>query len=243
VPQEPSPPARFWNDLTPDERQALEAIGRPRSYNSGDVLVNQGDDSDYVIVIKDGWVKITSATADGRLVLLAVRGPADLVGEGAVFRESEQRFATVTSLGKLETFVVLKSRFTDFLDSHPRVARMMMAMIQRRMDESDRRAQARASAADGGLRLVDLLIDLAEISLAYEPADPAEPIEISPPLSQSDLGSWADASRETAARQLRILREKNLVLTGWRRLTVLDLAGLRAYAEERRKELDSTNRP
>jgi CRP/FNR family cyclic AMP-dependent transcriptional regulator len=242
VPQEPHPPARFLNDLTPEERDALERIGRPRTFNTGDVLVNQGDDSAYVIVIKEGWVKITSATSDGRLVLLAVRGPADLVGEGAVFRDSEQRFATVTALGRLETFVVLADRFTAFLDSHPRVARMLMTMMQRRWDESDRRAQARASAADGGLRLVDLLIELAEISLAYEPADPKGPIGISPPLSQSDLGSWADASRETAARQLRILREKKLVATGWRRLTVLDLDGLRAFAEERRRQLDNANR-
>ncbi len=235
--QEHHPPARFWNDLTAEEQSALEAIGRPRPYAAGTVLCNQGDDSDYVIIIKDGWVKITSTTQDGRLVFHAVRGPADLVGEGAVFRETEQRIATVTSLSALQTYVVLADRFTGFLDTHPRVARSVMAMMQRRWDEADRRTQARASA-DGGLRLIDLLIFLADLSLDYTGGDPTRPIDISPPLSQSDLGSWADASRETAARQLRILREQNLVQTGWRKITVLDLTGLRAHAAERRAELE-----
>ena len=235
--QEQHPPARFWNDLTADEQSALEAIGRPRPYPAGTVLCNQGDDSDYVIIIKDGWVKITSTTPDGRLVFHAVRGPADLVGEGAVFRDSEQRFATVTSLSALQTFVVLSERFTGFLDTHPRVSRMVTTMVVRRLDESERRAQARASA-DGGLRLIDQLIDLAELSLDYTGGDAAKPVDISPPLSQSDLGSWADASRETAARQLRTLRDLSLVSTGWRKVTVLDLAGLRAYAAKRRAELE-----
>jgi len=112
-------------------------------------------------------------------------------------------------------------------------------MVVRRGDESDERAQARASA-DGGLRLIDLLIYLAELSLGYVPGDPDKPIDISPPLSQADLGSWADASRETAARQLRILRDLDLVSTGWRKVTVLDLPGLRVHAAKRRAEAEGS---
>jgi CRP-like cAMP-binding protein len=233
--------SHFWDDLTTAEQGDLAAVARPRAYGADTVVCHQGDDSDYVLVIKRGWVKVTSPTDEGRNVFLAVRGPSDLICEGAMFG-GRQRNATVTSLSPLETLVVLAGRFTAFLDAHPRVSRMVTKDVIRRWDDSTRRVQAHAYG-DGGLRLVQLLIYLAELSLEYagEASEVRDTeIEISAPLSQAELGSWVDASRETAARAFRSLRDRRLVRTGWRRIVILNLPALRAYAEERKALLGGT---
>lgn len=239
APVPPENPARqrshFWDDLTADEQADLVAVARPRSYGADTVVCHQGDDSDYVLVIKRGWVKVTSPTEEGKNVFLAVRGPSDLICEGAMFGD-RQRNATVTSLSPLETLVVLAQRFTDFLDGRPRVSRMVTKDVVRRWDDDTRRVQAHAYG-DGGLRLVQLLIYLAELSQEYSGAGPSGEIEISAPLSQAELGSWVDASRETAARAFRSLRDRMLVRTGWRRIVIVDLPALRDYAEERKSLL------
>ncbi|WP_243719460.1 Crp/Fnr family transcriptional regulator [Actinomadura sp. KC06] len=218
----------FWAALDDPERAALRAVARPRKYAPRTPLCYQGDDSDHIIIIESGWAKVTSASEDGREVVLAVRGPGDLVCESAVLGRRE-RSATVAALSPLRALVVPAARFTGFLDAHPGVWRLVSGTFVRRLDDADRRLQAHVSA-HGARRLAILLTELAEVSARHAPPDAAGGIVIGPPLSQEELGSWMDASRETVARALGTLRAEGLVVTGRRKITVVDAARLREFA-------------
>lgn len=228
----PWPPrSGFWNALDEAERNALRAVARPRTYAIKMPLCYQGDESDHIIVIEYGWAKVTSTTEDGHEVVLAVRGPGDLVCESAILGH-RQRSATVAAISSLHALVVPARKFTQFLDEHPRAWRMVSGTFVRRLDDADRRVQAHASA-DGSQRLALLLVYLSELSEQYERPGADGSIEIRPPLSQEELGSWVDTSRETVARALKEWRALGLVRTGWRRITVLDRPKLMAYANGR----------
>jgi CRP/FNR family transcriptional regulator, cyclic AMP receptor protein len=228
----PSAPGNdgFWAELDPAQRAALEAAARPRNYPARAPLCYQGEDSDHIIVIRSGWAKVTSATPDGHEVVLAVRGPGDLVCESAVLG-SRHRSATVTALTPVRGLVVPAGRFTAFLDAHPGVWRLVSGTFVRRLDDADRRVQANVSA-QGPRRLAMLLAHLAELSAAYAPPASDGSVDIGPPLSQEELGSWMDASRETVARALAVLRRAGLVRTGRRRITVVAPGALRAFARD-----------
>jgi len=218
----------FWSALDELQRSALRKAGRPRAYTSKSPLCYQGEESDHIIIIQDGWAKVTSTTEDGHDVVLAVRGPGDLVCESAVLG-SRSRSATLTALSPLQALVVPAARFTAFLDGHPRAWMLVSSTLVRRQDEAGRRLEAHVWAK-GTQRLALLLADLAELSARHAPAAADGSVDIAPPLSQEELGSWMDASRETVARALSELRAKKLVRTGWRRITVVDLPGLREFA-------------
>jgi CRP-like cAMP-binding protein len=222
------PGAGFWDALDGPERAALRSAGRSRTYRPRAPLCYQGDDSDHIIVIESGWAKVVASSADGHTVVLAVRGPGDLVCESAVLGRRE-RSATVQALDEIRALLVPAARFTAFLDAHPRVWMLVSGTFVRRLDDADRRLREHVSA-QGPRRLAILLAGLAEMSARHVPAGPGGEVAIGPPLSQEELGSWMDASRETVARALAVLREEGLVRTGRRRLTVLDPAGLRAFA-------------
>lgn len=233
------PPA-FWHALDETERRALRAAARPHTYPAKAPLCNQGDRSDHVVIIESGWVKVTSATEDGREVMLAVRGPGDLVCEGAMLGK-RRRSATVAAVSQLRTLVIPGSRFTAFLDEFQHAWRMVGEMVVHRLDDADRRVRAHASAT-GAQRLALLLIDLAEISGHMhrdKPAAEGGGIEIRPPLSQGELASWVDASRETVARALKVWRTHGLVRTERRKIIILDLPGLHAFAQERTSTSDT----
>jgi CRP-like cAMP-binding protein len=224
-----SPGGGFWDELDGRERTALRDAGRPRTYRPRAPLCYQGDDSDHIIVIEAGWAKVVSSSPDGHAVVLAVRGPGDLVCESAVLGRRE-RSATVQALDEIRALLVPASRFTAFLDAHPRVWMLVSGTFVRRLDDAGRRVQAHVSA-QGARRLAILLAGLAELSARRAPPAAGGEITLGPPLSQEELGSWMDASRETVARALAVLRDAGLVRTGRRRITVLDPAGLRAYAD------------
>lgn len=222
---QPHSPSGFWKELDETEQGTLRDAARPRTYLAGAHLCYEGDPSDHVIIIENGWAKVTSTTEDGHEVVHAIRGPGDLVGESAVIGH-RPRSATITALDSLQALVLSATRFTAFLDEHPRVWRMVSGTLVRRNDDDVRRLRANASA-DGGQRLAMLLLELAQ---AYGSATPTG-VVIQPPLSQSELASWVDSSRETVARALKIWRARGLVDTARRKITILDPPGLRAYAD------------
>jgi CRP/FNR family cyclic AMP-dependent transcriptional regulator len=232
VPDEPTEgmtEISFWEALDEPGREALREAGRERDFRPHDEpLCFEGDaSSTNVVIILSGWAKVTSPTPSGRQVVFAVRGPGDVVGEiSALFRKP--RTATVEALDEIRALTVPASRFTTLLDEHPRCWWPLTATIVGRMDELGNRLRWHAEA-DGKRRLAHLLVYLAELSLRYQKPGPAG-IEILPRLSHTELGSWVDASRETAARGFHELRNRRLVVTGWKRITVLDLQGLRDYA-------------
>ncbi|CNF32722.1 cAMP-binding protein [Mycobacterium tuberculosis] len=225
-----SPRPGFWAALDSAQRTALREAARPRQFPVKAPLVYQGDESDHVIIIERGWAKVTSATADGHDVVLAVRGPGDLIAESAALG-GRPRAATVTALSPIRALVVPAARFTGFLEGHPDVWMLVTGTFVDRMDESGRRLTAHVTSR-GPQRLAGLLAQLAELSAQHAPPAPDGSIEIGPPLSQEELGSWMDASRETVARALNGLRRAGLIRTGWRKIIVVDLPRLRELGRE-----------
>jgi CRP/FNR family transcriptional regulator, cyclic AMP receptor protein len=86
----------FLSALPPDELEALTELGRRQKYPEGAPIFVEGDQSDRVLAILDGRVKVSLVTADGKEVVLAVRGPGDILGELA-FIDREPRSATAAS--------------------------------------------------------------------------------------------------------------------------------------------------
>ena len=89
-----------------------------------------------------------------------------------------------------------------------------------------REAFLRRTAAEEG-SFAGVLVDLAESHGRTTP----EGVLIDLPLSQEEVAGLISASRESVARGLAGLRDRGLITTARRAITVLDLAGLRSYAK------------
>jgi CRP/FNR family cyclic AMP-dependent transcriptional regulator len=219
-------PTAFYVQLNHVEQGALREVARFRKYAAGTRLVLQGDRSDRVLIVVSGWVKVTVASKGGdHDVVLAVRGPGDIVGESPAVG-GQVRSATVTSLGEVSAMVIPAEAFIACLDEHPRTWRLINSTLTYRLEETERRLQGRASA-DGNRRLASRLVELAE---GYGSPGPDGSVVIPVPLSQQDLASWGDASRKTMVRALRVWRQTGMIATTYRRITILDLPGLRRLA-------------
>ncbi|WP_106401814.1 Crp/Fnr family transcriptional regulator [Actinocorallia populi] len=220
-----SPPTTFWSSLEPPAREALLRGGRLRRYRSGEHLCYQGEPADHVLVLREGWVKVWMTDEDGHECVIAVRGPGDLLGEAGPLTGTA-RTATATALHGVIALSVPLARFNAFLGEHPGAWPKVFGSINRRLNQSDARIMA-LGGRFGAARLALFMLRLAADSGR---ARPGGGVSI-PPLSQAELGSCVDSSRETVARALREWRTLGFVETGWRRTTILDPEGLRAHAE------------
>jgi len=198
-------------------------MARTRVFPPDSVLLRQGDDSDHVLVILDGWAAVTMADQNGKEVMLDLAGPNDLLGEEAALH-GRIRAATVTCLSQLSAYIIPSFRFEAVLEEHPRVWKVLHRVATQRREERDRRVQA-AACLDGTQRLAHLLVQLAA-RFGTRAEDGS--VSIGPPLTQQQLGSWVDVSRLTAARAFGTWRKQNLVRTGHRKINILDVDGLSA---------------
>jgi len=198
----------FADALSDADRAALAACGQRRHYPRGAALFHEGDDSDFVVVMLEGRIKVVVHGHDGTETLLSVRGPGAIVGELAGIDDSP-RLATALALDPVTVQVLPAREFREFVEQHPGAAVALLRVVVGRLREADRR-RAEFGALDATRRLAQLLADLA--------AD-GDPVVR---LSQHELAGMIGASRESVARGLTALRTEQVVATSRRSVTVLD---------------------
>jgi CRP-like cAMP-binding protein len=211
----------FAAALARAELDDLTSRGVRRTFRRGAFLMTEGEASDHVIVLLSGRAKVSSYTAEGKEVLLAVRGPGDLLGELSAF-DGEPRLATISALEPIEALIVPSERFTRFLEDRPRVAVLLLQMLTNRLRDSARK-QVEYGAYDSAARVARRLVELVERYGTSE--GPSVRIGLS--LTQDELAGWTGASREAVSKALREFRDRGWVTTGRRSIVVLDVEALR----------------
>jgi CRP-like cAMP-binding protein len=124
----------FFNSLAPAEFEAFTAVAVEKSFSRGSQLMSEGDQANYVMVIRSGWTQITVRDSDGKRVV-AERGPGQLVGERAALRRNV-RSATVTALDEVTVLVMKTVDFASFINAHPRVLDVVENQIYDRLLEN-----------------------------------------------------------------------------------------------------------
>lgn len=210
----------FLAVLQPEEAAALKAAGRPRRFGRGAVIFSEGENSDRVALITSGRVKISYFTEDGREIVLAVRASGDLVGELSAL-DGDVRSGTTTAIDQVDTVVIPAEAFRSFLETNPRVALLLLAMLARRQRDADRK-RVEFGAYDVVGRVARRLVELSE----RFGEDSGQGLHINLPLSQQELAGWTGASREAVSKALQTLRDRGWIETHRRGITVLDIDAL-----------------
>jgi CRP/FNR family transcriptional regulator, cyclic AMP receptor protein len=130
--------AEFLHTLTPAESDALEEMGEPGTYAAGTVIFEQGATADCVLLVRAGQVRVAARGADGDEVLLAERGPGELLGDLSGI-DGQPRSASVTALEEVRGIVVPLRAFRGFLMDHPRAAISLLELLSRRLREAEAR--------------------------------------------------------------------------------------------------------
>lgn len=215
--------ANGFLDLLDDAaRAALRQAGTERFYRAGRPVYDEGRTARNLAVLLDGRVKVATTTRDGTNLLLALRGPGDLIGEQSTL-VGEERTATVTAIDDVRLLVVPYEDFEALLATHPAMAATLVRTLVARVRESD--AHRIELEQDADERLARQLIRLAE---RFGRSTPGGAVRIDLPLTQEELAGLTWASRGSVAEGLRRLRAAGLVETARRQIVVLDLDALRS---------------
>jgi CRP/FNR family transcriptional regulator, cyclic AMP receptor protein len=211
----------FTAELDPAAREALASLGTHRRFDAGAALFLEGDLGGNVMIVRSGHVKVYASNRDGPGVVLAVRGPGEVLGDLSAI-DGKARSAGGTAIDPVEVQVITAHDFRAYLAETPGAGLALLRVIIRRMRASDR-LRVEYGERDTLGRVAMRLLELAETS--GEALD--DKIRITVPLTQDDLAGWVAASREAVARALASLRKRGIVTTARREITIVDLDELR----------------
>lgn len=140
-------------------------------YRAGDVLMREGDPSDFSSRIVEGRVVVLRHRGDGE-ILLGELGPGDFAGEMGVI-ERKPRSATVRALTDVVVDLISADAFLDHMAADPETARALLFRLSERVRSlTDEVVQLRHPASEA---------EMAEPAPAMEAAVEEPPIIEVPP--------------------------------------------------------------
>ncbi|HTX30112.1 MAG TPA: Crp/Fnr family transcriptional regulator [Solirubrobacteraceae bacterium] len=211
----------FLRQLPKEDAEALLARVRRRTLKAGAEILRAGSAGDEAVVVLSGQVRLVAYGADNREVVLALRGPGELIGEIAALGAG-RRTATAVALDETEVGYLKAAELVEYLRDHPDASLLVIRMVVRRLAEATRDMVDLATQDSVG-RLAKRLVELSAVH--GRPSGEGTQIELA--LTQDELARWTGATRETVSRALRLMRQLGWVSTDRRTITVLDPAALR----------------
>lgn len=213
-------PGSLLHRLSTDDVDALLELGVTTRFEQDARLFHEGDPTDHVIVLRSGRVKIGFTDRGGREVVLAVRGPGDVIGEFAAI-DGKPRSAAGRALEPVEAVVIPAQRFRELLSSRPGIAVALLEEVVDRVRDADRK-RVEFGAVDTEGRVARRLVELAERFGEPTPGG----VHIALRLTQEDLAGFTGRSREAVAKVLAVFRAQGWVETGRQRVVIRDLDAL-----------------
>jgi CRP-like cAMP-binding protein len=211
--------------LSPATRAALLAQARIRDFEPGQVLMREGDDeSTHVELLLQGFVKVT-VIVDDIEALLSIRVPGDVLGESPLLRD-RARTATVTACSQVRSAAVTRANFRRFLDEHPSVAMTLAATMSDRLLWANQR-RGDFAAFPAHVRLARVLASLGRTCGTQT----SDGITLGVMLSQAELATMVGIADATMHKALGDLRRRDLIRTGYRQITLVDVDALQSLVD------------
>jgi CRP/FNR family cyclic AMP-dependent transcriptional regulator len=189
----------------------FHSIGISRHREAHETLLREGFAADHLLIVCSGQVKVTAASTEGRLLLLRVAGPGDILGLTALHAGALYR-VTAETLVPCVIKSIPRADFVRLMETHADVSRTTARAMAREYNSAVLTARRLALHSSAAGRLSSTLLDLGSVDDLDNPPAPTHlPISFLMQLTHEELGNMAGLSRETVSRLLTRFRREGLV--------------------------------
>jgi CRP/FNR family transcriptional regulator, cyclic AMP receptor protein len=190
-------PGSLLSDLPAQCLERLAPAGRSRQLDKGQTLFQKGDPGDFLAVVLEGSLKISTFSIAGTETVLNLLQPGDVVGELAAI-DGHERSADAVALEASRLLTLSRESLNTFLRNDAEfAAAMTRALCGKLRSTSD---ALESTTMDMGRRVAASLLRLAEQN-GEEDEDGRRVCEIA--IDQSTLARYAGLSRSNLNRVLK----------------------------------------
>jgi CRP-like cAMP-binding protein len=209
-------------DLLPLLRRANLRHLRPR-----EVLFSLGEAGSSIVLVLEGYIKLSSVTPSGHEIVLEIAGPGRVFGELAVLNDWP-RSADAVALSACRVLVVDGGQLMHAMMRSPEALLATTRMISVRLRSTTEQI-IDSVTLPAPARLAKALMHLAAL---HSHPDENGGLHIDLELSQRELGGMTDLTRESINKHLSAWRDSGWVRLVGKTITLTDVAALQRMLGE-----------
>ncbi len=192
--------------LPPQALDDLAAAARPRRWAAGEGIFQRGDPGDWLLAIETGRVRVSLGTASGRELVLRQAGPAEMLGELALF-DAEPRSADACAAEPTTGHVLTRFAFLSLAARHPQLYDAALAHLSAMLRDTTGQLESIALYQLRARVARFFLIALTQLNGDDIPEAPALHL----PVTQGELAAMLGASRPKVNRVLQDFRDEGVL--------------------------------
>jgi CRP/FNR family cyclic AMP-dependent transcriptional regulator len=192
----------LFSSVGDDDLASVASLLIERKFPKHKTIVEEGLQGEYMYVIREGRVKVTKLSGDGREKILELLGTGDFFGEMSLL-DSAPRSASVKALTEVRILALARNDFLNVLRRSPDLALAVVQELTRRLRQVDEQASS-LSFQRVKERTQGLLARLAKEEAGVEGC------LATPALTHQQIADMIGTSRETVTRAVKTLKHE-----GW----------------------------
>jgi len=202
----------LFGSLSDEALNEVVGVGYTRPVKRGEVLFLQGDPGDRLYLVLSGEVRISAGGPEGQQLHLNTLGPGDVNGEIALMDGGERTAsATVTQDGMM--FCIDRPEFLKLLEREPGITMQLLQLLCSRVRWTSTLLEDTAFLSHEARLAKRLLAIAAATGRAVEGGREIR-------LSQSDLATYLNLSRQFVNQILQGLQREEIVSLGHGRVVI-----------------------
>ena len=211
----------LFRALDDGTRQELAARVHRHSFKAGEPIFHIGAPGQSMVVILQGIVRVSLPGPKGKTVILADLAAGEVLGEVALL-DGKERSADATALTNCSVAMLERRDVVPFLLKRPDVCFKLLELMCARLRKSDEQ-MAEIAFLELPARLAKALLDRVG-----PPTRSAAAPKLA--LSQSELASMINATRENVNRCLHDWQRRGIVAIDGGRISILQREALNAIS-------------
>ncbi|MFN8006789.1 MAG: Crp/Fnr family transcriptional regulator [Terriglobia bacterium] len=209
------------------DKEELVRISLMEKKPKGSFVYLPSDPANSVFLLKEGHVRISRITEDGREITLTMLSPGEIFGEVALVDDSP-RDHVAQAIDEVLLCEFKKRDFESFVQSRPDLAFRIIKLIGLRFRTMETRV-VDLICKDVTTRVCELLMSLADKERKSSEASKDQKIR----LTHQDIASLVGVSRQTTTETLDRIKSKGFIDLGHRSIVIKDRVGLESLARAR----------
>jgi CRP/FNR family cyclic AMP-dependent transcriptional regulator len=210
----------LFRSLRAEDSRHIAALLRKQTLRKGDALFRKGEEGHSLYMITAGKIKIVRQSRDGDEMILAVLSVGDFCGEMALL-DGMSRSADAVAVEETHLYGLNRKDFLAYVMNNETAVKAILSALSKRLRKADDFLED-IFFLNVAARLAKKLIELA-MSNGFREGENG-PIKLS--VTQKDLAGMICATRESVNKELRALREKNLIGLSNNNILIRDLEAL-----------------
>ncbi|MBW2272291.1 MAG: Crp/Fnr family transcriptional regulator [Deltaproteobacteria bacterium] len=181
-----------------DDLESIATHLIERRYPKNTTIVEEGLPGDYMYVIREGRVKVSKASEDGREKIMNFFDAGDFFGEMALL-DRQPRSASVKTLCPVRLLALSRRDFLELLRSSPDLALCVIQELSRRLRDTGEQASSMSFQ-----KVQERTRGLFE-RMARAEEDRSD-VRLTPALTHQQIADMIGTSRETVTRAVKQLK-------------------------------------